>query len=69
MNTFANRIIAAVFVVALAAAISLASVGDDAPGRVTPVATDPSVPPASVALQKQGAESKVSEGNVQDMTY
>jgi hypothetical protein len=69
MNTYATRIIAALFVIALAAAISLASIGHDAPGRGVPVATDPSVPPASVALRKQGDERKVSEGNVQDMTY
>jgi hypothetical protein len=69
MNTYATRIIAALFVVALAAAISLASLGNDAPGRVAPFAADPSVPPASVALQKQGDARKVSEGNVQDMTY
>jgi hypothetical protein len=69
MNTHVTRITIAISVVALAAAISLAGVVNDGPVNASPLSIDPSVPPASEALQKQGNERKLSEGNVQDLTY
>jgi hypothetical protein len=73
MNSYTTRITVAISIAALAAAISLAGVVHDGqvngPAVPAPAATDPSVPPASEALRKVGDDRKVSEGNVQDMTY
>jgi hypothetical protein len=72
MNTYTTRITVAVSIAALAAAISLAGVVHDGQGNGVNAPTggiDPSVPPASEALRKQGDDRKVSEGNVHDMTY